>query len=70
MTDKCRKKMNGGAEYITTKISQNEGAGEEGGQGKGERLLGCERSWEFPSSGEASFFLGTLGHLVLCISHP
>ena len=26
---------------------------------KGERLLGCERSWEFTFSGEGSFFPGT-----------
>ena len=43
MTDKCRKKMNGGVGYITTEISQKGGL-EEGGPGKGERSLGCERS--------------------------
>ena len=47
MIDKCRKKMDEGAEYITIEILQNEGEGEEGGQGKGERPLGCERSWGF-----------------------
>ena len=40
------------------------------GPEKGERLLGCERSWEFPSSGEAPFLLGTLSRPVLCIFHP
>ena len=44
MTDKYRKKMNGGVGYITTEISQKRGGQEEGGLGKGERLLGCERS--------------------------
>ena len=45
MTDKCRKKMNGGVGYITTEVSQKRDGLEEGGQGKGERPLGCERSW-------------------------
>ena len=43
---------------------------EEEGLKKGERLLGCERSWEFPSSGEGSFLLGMLSHPILCIFHP
>ena len=43
---------------------------EEGGLEKGERLLGCERSWEFPSSGEGSFLPGTLGRPILCAFHP
>ena len=42
---------------------------EEEGPEKGERLLGCERSWEFPSSNEGSFLLGTLGRPVLSIFH-
>ena len=47
MTDKCRKKMNGGVGYITTEVSQKRDGLEEGGQGKGERPLGCERNWGF-----------------------
>ena len=45
MTDKCRRKMNGREEYITTKITQRRGWGgedsqeEEGGPEKGRRLL-------------------------------
>ena len=70
MTDKCRRRMNGREEYITTKITQSRGDGqEEGGPEKGERLLGCERSWGFSSSGEGSLFPGTLGRPILCIFH-
>ena len=44
MTDKCRRKMNGREEYITTKITQRrrgggDGQEEEGGPEKGRRLL-------------------------------
>ena len=44
MTNKCRRKMNGREEYITTKITQRRGGGEdsqeeEGGPEKGRRLL-------------------------------
>ena len=63
MTDKCRRRMNGRDGYITTKITQRRGTKEEEEEGpeKGERLLGCERSWEFPFSDEGSFLPGTLG---------
>ena len=47
MTDKCRKKMNGRVGYITTEVSQKRDGLEEGGPRKGERPLGCERSWGF-----------------------
>ena len=57
MTDKCRRRMNEREGYITTEITQSGTKGREGPE-KGERLLGCERSWEFPSSGEVSFSLG------------
>ena len=74
MTDKCKRMMNGREEYITTEITQRKGGGgeekEEEGLEKGERLLGCERSWEFSSSGEGSFLLGTLGRLIVCIFSP
>ena len=69
MTDKCRGMMNGREGYITTEITQSGKEGQEGPE-KGERLLGCEGNWEFPSSGKAPFLLGTLGCLVLCIFHP
>ena len=45
MTDKCRRRMNGREEYITTKITQRRGGGgedsqeEEGGPEKGRRLM-------------------------------
>ena len=47
MTDKCRRRINGREEYITTEITQRkrEGEGgqeEEGGPEKGRRLL-CDR---------------------------
>ena len=71
MTDKCRRKMNGREGYITTKITPIWGDGEEEeGLKKGERLLGCEKSWEFLSSGEGSFLPRALGHPILCIFHP
>ena len=61
--------MNGREGYITTEITQSGKKGREGPE-KGERLLGCEGSWEFLSSGEAPFLLRTLGRQVLCIFHP
>ena len=44
MTDKCRRRMNGREEYITTEITQSkgDGQGEEEGLEKGRRLL-CDR---------------------------
>ena len=69
MTDKCRRRMNEREGYITTEITQSGKKGREGPE-KGERLLGCEGSWEFLSSGEAPFLLGMLGRPVLCIFHP
>ena len=48
MTDKCRRRMNGREEYLTTEITQRKGGGggggqeEEGGPEKGRRLL-CDR---------------------------
>ena len=47
MTDKCRKKINGSVGYITTEVLQKRDGLEEGGPRKGERPLGCERSWGF-----------------------
>ena len=68
--DKCRRRMNGREGYITTEITQSRGGGkEEEGPEKGERLLGCERSWEFPSSGEGSFLPRTFPGPILCIFH-
>ena len=71
MTDKCKRRINGREGYITIEITRSRGDGqEEGGPEKGERLLGCERSWELPSSGEGSFLPRTLSHPILCIFHP
>ena len=44
MTDKCRRRMNGREEYITTEITQSreDGQEEEGGPEKGRRLM-CDR---------------------------
>ena len=41
MTDKCRRRMNGREEYITTEITQSreDGQEEKGGPEKGKRLL-------------------------------
>ena len=72
MIDKCRRRINGSEGYITTEITQSQGDEEEEEEvlEKGERLLGYERSWEFLSSGQGSFFHGTLGRPILCIFHP
>ena len=74
MTDKCRRRMNGREEYITTEITQSRwGNGqeeEEGGPEQGKGLLGCERSCGFPSLSEGSLLPGTLGCLILCVFHP
>ena len=53
--------MNGREGYITTKISQRKGGDEAEKESpeKGERLLGCERSREFTSSGEGFFLPGS-----------
>ena len=65
MTNKCRRRMNGGEGYITIEISQRKEKkkkrekGEKESPEKGERPLGWERSWEFTSSGEGSFLHGT-----------
>ena len=61
MTNKCRRRMNGGEGYITTEISQRreeKKAKQKGRRKKEERLLGDERSWELTSSDEKSFLLG------------
>ena len=55
MTNKCRRRINGRVYiYIASEISQ--GRKEKRKKGK---LLGSERSWEFTSSDEESFLLGT-----------
>ena len=55
--------MNGGVGYITIEISQRKGGRKKRKirrkKKKEERLLGDERSWEFTSSDEESFLLGT-----------
>ena len=64
--------MNGREEYITTEITQSREDGQEGegGPKNGKRLLGCERSWGFPSSSEGSLLPRTLGCPILCVFHP
>ena len=72
MTSKCRRRINGREGYIYNNRDLPKGGEEEKGKSreKGERHLGCERSWEFTSSGEGSIFPGTKGHLIQCIFHP
>ena len=57
MTNKCRMRINERERYIyNNKDLPKRGEKEkEKPEEKGERLLGCERSWEFTSSGEGSF---------------
>ena len=44
MTDKCRRRMNGREEYITTEITQRRGSGqEEEGRPEKERRLLCDQ---------------------------
>ena len=72
MTDKCRRRMNGREEYITTKITpigrrakkKREAQRKEGGS------CVTKWSWGFPSSSEGFLLPGTLGHLILCAFHP
>ena len=61
MTSKCRRRINGREGYIYNNRDLPKGGEEEKGKSreKGERLLGCERSWEFTSSSEGSFLPGT-----------
>ena len=72
MTDKCRRRMNGKEEYITTEITQSKGGRPKRGGRPRERkeAPGCERSWGFPSSSEGSLLPGTLGRPILCVFHP
>ena len=72
MTDKCRRRINGREEYITTEITQSKEDGQEGegGPKNGKRLLGCERSWGFPSSSKGSLLPRMLGRPILCVFHP
>ena len=62
--------MNEREGYITTEITQSRGGKEKEDPEKGERLLGCERSWEFLSLGDGSFLPKTWGRPILCIFHP
>ena len=74
MTDKCRRKMNGREEYITTKITQRRGGGaakkkREAWRKEGGSCL-TERGWGYPSSSEGSLLPGTLGRPILYVFHP
>ena len=53
MTNRCRRRMNGGEGYITTEISQRKGKGKK--RKEEEKLLGDERSWEITSLDEKPF---------------
>ena len=76
MTDKCRRKMNGREEYITTEITQRKGGRgdgqeEDGGPEKGRRLLCDREGLGIPVlEREVPFFLETLGHPILCVFYP
>ena len=77
MTDKCRRRMNGKEEYITTEITQKGGRPRRGrrprnreAQRKEEGSRVTERGWGFPSLSEGSLFPGTLGRPILCVFHP
>ena len=73
MTNKCRMRINERDIYIY--VYNNRDLPKRGEEEKekpkerGERLLGCERSWEFTSSGERSLLPRTSGRLVQCIFH-
>ena len=59
MTDKCRKKMNGGVGYITTEISQKEGtAWEKEAWEKGERPLDARGAGDSSPRARGPFSLG------------
>ena len=75
MTNKCRRRMNGRKEYITTKITQSR---EEGGttkkkreaQRKGRDSWGARGVGDSYPRAKGSLLPGTLGRLILCVFHP
>ena len=71
MTNKCRRRMNGREEYITTKITPIWGMAKKKreAQRKEEGFCLIERGWGFPSSSEGSLLPGTLGRPILCVFH-
>ena len=72
MIDKCRRRMNGREEYITTEITPIWGMTKKKREAQRKEGGSCvtERSWGFPSSSEGSFLPGMLGHPILCVFHP
>ena len=70
MIDKCRRKMNGRGEYITTEITRRKGGRPRRRGRPREGSYVAERSWGFLSSSEESLLLGTLGCPILCVYHP
>ena len=72
MTDKCRRRMNGREEYITTEITPIWGTAKKKREARRKEGGSCvtERSWGFPSSSEGSLLPGTLGRPILCAFHP
>ena len=73
MTNKCKRRMNGSEEYITTEITQRRGreAAKKNREAQRKKGGSCvtERSWGFPSSSEGSLLPRTLGCPILCVVH-
>ena len=72
MTDKCRRRMNGREEYITTEITPIWGTAKKKREAQRKEGGSCltERGWGFLSSSEGSLLPGTLGRLILYVFHP
>ena len=72
MTDKCRRKMNGRGEYITTEITQKRRRAKRKMEAQRKEGGSCvtDRGWGFPPSSEGSLLPGTLGRLILCVFYP
>ena len=72
MTDKCRRRMNGREEYITTEITPIGRRAKKKREAQKKEGDSCviERSWGFPSLSEGSLLPGTLGRPILCVFHP
>ena len=72
MTDKCRRRINGREEYITTEITQSreDGQEEEGGLEKGRRLRCDREGLGIPVLERGVLLPGTLGRPILCVFHP
>ena len=71
MTDKCRRRMNGREEYITTEITPIWGMAKKKRETQRKEGGSCvtERSWGFPSSSEGFLLPRMLGRPILCVFH-